>query len=201
MRFGQKPFEAYQVAQWQRICLPMQETWVRSLDCEDALEEEGFHGSSVGKKSICSAGDPGLISGPGRSPGEGIGYPLQQSWASLMAQLVKNPPAMQDVWIRSLDWVDPLERRVDDLCQYSGMENSTDSIVHGVTKSWTRLSDFHFPGRGNYYPLQYPCLGNPHGQRSLADYSPWGCKEPNIIMHTHPLRGPLRFLLTKILGF
>ena len=61
--------------------------------------------------------------------------------------------------------------------QYSGLENSMDSIVHGVTKSWTRLSDFHFPGRGNYYPLQYPCLGNPHGQRSLAGYSPWGSKE------------------------
>ena len=74
------------------------------------------------------------------------------------------------------------------LCQYSDLENSTDSIVHGVTKSWTRLSDFHFPGRGNYYPLQYPCLGNPHGQRSLADYSPWGCKESDIIVHTQTQR-------------
>ena len=47
--------------------------------------------------------------GSGRSPGEGIGYPLQFSWASLVAQLVKNPPAMQETWVRSLGWDDPLE--------------------------------------------------------------------------------------------
>ena len=55
----------------------------------------GFPGGSVGKESVCNAGDPGLIAGSGRSPGEGIAYPLQYSWASLLAQLVKNPPAMQ----------------------------------------------------------------------------------------------------------
>ena len=49
-----------------------------------------FPDSSVGKESACNAGDPGLIPGPGRSAGEGIGYPLQYSWASLVAQLVKN---------------------------------------------------------------------------------------------------------------
>ena len=52
-----------------------------------------FLGSSAGKESACSAGDPGLIPGLQGSPGEGIGYPLQYTWASLMAQLVKNPPA------------------------------------------------------------------------------------------------------------
>ena len=46
----------------------------------------------------------------GRSPGEGIVYPLQYSWASLVAQLVKNPLAMQETWVRSLDWEDPLEK-------------------------------------------------------------------------------------------
>ena len=56
----------------------------------------GFPGSSVGKESACNAGDPGCISGSGRSSGEGIGYPLQYSWASLVAQLVKNPPAIQE---------------------------------------------------------------------------------------------------------
>ena len=56
----------------------------------------GFPHSSVGKEFPCNAGDPGLIPGLGRSPGEGIDYPLQYSWASLMAQLVKNPPAMQE---------------------------------------------------------------------------------------------------------
>ena len=58
---------------------------------------KGFPHSSVGKESSCNAGDPGLIPGSGRSPGEGIGYPLQ----------------------------------------YSGLENSTDCVVHGVAKNWT----------------------------------------------------------------
>jgi len=53
-----------------------------------------FPGSSVDKESACNAGDPSSIPGSRRSPGEGIGYPLQYSWASLVAQLVKNPPAM-----------------------------------------------------------------------------------------------------------
>ena len=64
----------------------------------------GFSDSSVGKETACNAGDPGLIPGSGRSPGEGKGYPLQ----------------------------------------YSDLENSMDYIFHGVTKSWTRPSDFHF---------------------------------------------------------
>jgi len=66
--------------------------------------------SSVVKESPCNAGDPGSISGLGRSPGEGIGYPLEFSWASLVAQLVKNPPPMQETWVRSLGWEDPLEK-------------------------------------------------------------------------------------------
>ena len=59
----------------------------------------GFPDSSVGKESACNAGDPGLIPGLGRSPGEGIGYPLQYYWASLVAQLVKNLPAMCKTWV------------------------------------------------------------------------------------------------------
>ena len=51
-----------------------------------------------------------MIPGLGRSNGEGIGYPLQYSWASLVAQLVKNPPVMQETWVRSLSWEDPLEK-------------------------------------------------------------------------------------------
>ena len=64
----------------------------------------GFPGGSAGKESACNAGDPGSIPGLGRSPGEGVGCPLQ----------------------------------------YSSLENSMDCIVHGVTKSWTQLSAFHF---------------------------------------------------------
>ena len=70
-----------------------------------------FPDSSVGKESTCRAGNPSSIPGLGRSAGEGIGYPLQYSWASLVAQLVKNPPAMRETWVRSLGWEDPLEKR------------------------------------------------------------------------------------------
>ena len=62
-----------------------------------------FPYNSVSKESTCSAGDPGLIPESGRSPGEGIGCPLQDSWASLVAQLVKNPPAMRETWVQSLE--------------------------------------------------------------------------------------------------
>ena len=58
----------------------------------------GVPGSSADKESACNAGDPGLIPELGRSAGEGIGYPLQYSWASLVAQLVKNLPGMQETW-------------------------------------------------------------------------------------------------------
>ena len=66
--------------------------------------------SSVGKESTCNAGDPNLIPGLGRSTGEGIGYPFQYSWASLVAQLIKNLPAMQETWVQSLGWENPLEK-------------------------------------------------------------------------------------------
>ena len=70
----------------------------------------GFPGSSVGKESACNAGDPGSIPGLGRSPGEGIGYPLQYSWSSLVAQVVKNPPAMWETWFQSMGWEIPWRR-------------------------------------------------------------------------------------------
>ena len=70
----------------------------------------GFPDNSVGKESTCKAGDSDSIPGSGRSPGEGIGYPLRYSWASLVAQLVRNPPAMQETWVQSLGWEDPLEK-------------------------------------------------------------------------------------------
>ena len=74
-------------------------------------------------------GDLGLILGLERSPGEGIGYPLQYSWISLVAQLVKNPPAMQESWVPSLGWEDPLEKGYGYPLQYSGLENSMDCKV------------------------------------------------------------------------
>ena len=64
----------------------------------------GFPDSSVSKESTCNAGDPGSIPGSGRSAGERKGYPLQYSWASLVAQLVKNPPAMRETWVGKTPW-------------------------------------------------------------------------------------------------
>ena len=69
-----------------------------------------FPDSSAGKESTCNAGDPGSIPGSGRSAGEGIGYPLQYPWASLVAQLVKNLPAMRETLVPCLDWEDPLKK-------------------------------------------------------------------------------------------
>ena len=88
-------------------------------------------------------GDPGSIPGSWRSPGEGRGYPLQCSWASLVAQLVKNLSAMLETWIRiSGLGRSPGEGKGYPL-QYSGLQNSMDCIAHGVTKSWIRLNNFH----------------------------------------------------------
>ena len=70
----------------------------------------GFPDSSVGKESTCNAEGPSSIPGSGRSTVEGIGYPLQYSWLSLVAQLVKNPPALRETWVRSLGWEDPLAK-------------------------------------------------------------------------------------------
>ena len=69
----------------------------------------GFPDSAVGKESAGNAGDPGSIPELGRSPGEGIDYPLLYSWVSLVAQLVKNPPAMHETPVQFLSWEDPLK--------------------------------------------------------------------------------------------
>ena len=68
--------------------------------CYNKLPQlEGFLGGSAGKEITCNVGGLGLIPGLGRTPGEGNGYPLQYSWASLVAQLVKNPPAIWETWV------------------------------------------------------------------------------------------------------
>ena len=130
-----------------------------------------FPHSSVGKESACNAGDSSSIPGLRRSAEEGIGYPLKYTWASLVAQLVKNPPAMQETWVWSLGREDLLEKekvaaaKSLQLCpilcnpidpsppgspslgfsplRYSGLENSMGCIDHGITKSRTWLSDLH----------------------------------------------------------
>ena len=79
------------------------------LQC-DFPNVSGFPDSSVGKESACNVGDSGSIPGSGRFLGEGLGYPLQYSWTSLAAQLVKSPPAMWKTRVQSLGSEDPLER-------------------------------------------------------------------------------------------
>ena len=77
--------------------------------CSHSLKERTSLVVQLVKESTCKAEDPGSIPGSGRSSGEGIGYPLQYSWASLVAQMVKNPPAMRETWAASLGWEDSLE--------------------------------------------------------------------------------------------
>ena len=106
---------------------------------------------SVGKESSCNAGDPGSIPGSGKFTGEGIGYPLQYSWASFVAQLVKNPLAMQETWVRSLGWEDPSPGEGKGYpLQYSGLENSTDCIsTWGRKESYrTERLSLHFTSKG-----------------------------------------------------
>ena len=106
----------------------------------------GFPGSSAGKVSTCNAGNLGSISGSGRSPGEEIGYPLQYSWAFLVAQTVKNLPAMWETWVPSWGWEDLLE---EGMATHSSIlawripwtEGAWWATVHGVAKNWTQLSD------------------------------------------------------------
>ena len=75
-----------------------------------SMESQRVEHYLAGKESSCNSGDPGLIPGSERSAAEGIGYPLQYSWVSLAAQLVKNLPAMWETWARSLGWEDTLEK-------------------------------------------------------------------------------------------
>ena len=91
---------------------------------------KGFPDSSVGKESACNAGDPNSIPGSGRSPGEGIGYPLQCSWVSLVVQLVKNPLAVWETWVWSLGWENPLEK------EKAARSSILAGEFHGLCSPW-----------------------------------------------------------------
>ena len=102
---------------------------------------------SVKKEFSCNVGDLGWISGLGRSSGGGHGNPLQYSWASLVAQMVKNPPAMWETWVQSMGWEDPLE---EGMVTHSNIRawripmnrGAWQAAVHGVAKSRTACSVF-----------------------------------------------------------
>ena len=99
----------------------------------------GFTDGSDGKESTYNAGNPDSIIGLGRFTGEGISYPLQYSWIFLVAQMVKNLPAMQQTWVQSLGWEDPLEEGMAAHSSTLAWRISMDkgawwAIVHGVTE-------------------------------------------------------------------
>ena len=137
----------------------------------------GFPDSPVGRESTCSSGDPGLIPGLGRSAGEGIGYPLQYSWASLVAQLVKNLPAMQRPWFNS--WVRKICWRRDRLptpvflgfpCGSAGEESACNVGYLGLIPGLGR-----FPGKREKLPSPIFWAGELYGL-----YSPRGRKEADV---------------------
>ena len=90
----------------------------------------GFPCGSAGKESVCNARDHSSIPGLERSAGKGIGYPLQYSWASLVTQLVKNLPAMQETWIWPLGCKDPLEKGK------ATHSSILDWRIHGLYSPW-----------------------------------------------------------------
>ena len=98
-----------------------------------------FPSNSDGKESAYNAGDPGSIPGLGRSPGEGKGDPLQDSWSSLVAQMVKKPPAVWETWFQSLGQEDPLEKGL-----------TTHSSIHCSILAWripwTEKPELQSPG-------------------------------------------------------
>ena len=98
----------------------------RPMDVFHYLLRHGFPDSSVGKESNCNVGDASLTPGSGRPPGEGIGYPFQYSWASLVAQLVKNLPAMRETWVGKIPW---RRERLPTPVFWSGE-------FHGLHSSW-----------------------------------------------------------------
>ena len=156
--------------------------------------------SSVGKESACNAGDPSSIPGSGRSAGKGIGYPLQYSWASLVAQLVKNLPVMWETWVdpwagkiswrrerlpTPVFWPGSQSRTSESLSDFScGSEDKESACSAGATgeAGWIPgpptpvfLSrEFH----GQWSLVSHsPWPREFHGQWSLVGYSPWGLKE------------------------
>ena len=119
--------------------------------------------SSAGKESTCNAGDPSLIPGLGIGwfllPGEGLSYPHQYNWASLVAQLVKNC-LQQETWVQSLGWEDPLEEGMATHSKVLSWRIPTDrgawrATVHGVAKSQTWLSTNNYKRYQNHVSFSY----------------------------------------------
>ena len=115
------------------------------------------------KNPPANAGDFGLIPGPGISPGEGNGYPFQCQLQTDTCQEHYQQPNNRDICLCG-NCVFP----DSSVGKRSACNAGEPSLIPGLGRS---------PGGGMGYPFQYSCPENPYGQRSLADYSPWGCKE------------------------
>ena len=127
--------------QWEAHVLPRRVAPF-SPQLEKALTQQGFPDDSAGKESTCNAGNPGLIPRLGRSTGEMLGYPL------VFLAFPGSSDGKESAWnVGDLDLIPGLGRFPGEgkgyPLQYSGMENFMGCIVHGVTKSWTQLRDFH----------------------------------------------------------
>ena len=154
----------------------------------------GFPGGSAGRESACNAGDPGSIPGSGRSPEEGIGYPLQYSWTSLVAQTVKLLSTMWETWVQSLGWEDPLEKEMaihsSTIAWKIPCTEEPGRLQSMGSQSRTRLSDFSYvrtyavwnsPGQNTgvgslslpqgIFRTQGPNPGSPHCRRILYQLS------------------------------
>ena len=138
----------------------MMSSFLNRMTLRLPIRSPGFPCSSAGKESACNAGDPGLIPGSGKIPWRKnrlsipvflLRNPMDRgtwggSWASLVAQTVKNPPVMQETWVQSLGWEDPLEEGIAThssilAWRISMGRGAWQPIVHGVAKSWTQLSN------------------------------------------------------------
>ena len=120
------------------VCFKKKKT-ISWVPIANRYSKKCFPGSSAAKESACNARDPGSIPRSGRSPGEGLGYSLQYSWASLVAQTIKNPPVMQETWVQSLGWEDPLEEGIATHSSILAWRIPMDSgawwaTVHGVAE-------------------------------------------------------------------
>ena len=144
-------------------------SWLKAL----LRSPTGFPGSLAGKESTGSSGDPSSIPGLGRSPGEGIGYPFQYSWASLVAQTIKNPPecrrSLFDPWVgiklfpQPPQIMAPCVRWAGRGTHYLGKGFLIPRRKRCLSADCTQrgwMGQRHSPGGGNSYPLQYSCLEN-----------------------------------------
>ena len=145
----------------------------------------GSPNSSAGKKSTCIVGDPGSIPGLGRSSREGVGYPLQYSWASLVAQLVKNLPTMQETCVQSLGWEDPLEKgKATYLLQYSDLEYFPNCILHGLKESDTTERLSLLTSLYSYSPMLFLTIASKNMFSYPFSQASWG--DQDILVTARP---------------